>query len=74
MNTWPQRLTTNDIWPHYLTAKQLDEMHSCAVKCPFCGRPYKVGMEGFWCPDTVHCGHYTWCLPDEAAPFEQVAA
>jgi hypothetical protein len=64
----------NDIWPHHLTAKDLRRMPSCPVACRLCGRPYKVGTEGFYCPDTVHCGHYTWCLPEPAMPVKRRAA
>jgi hypothetical protein len=63
-----------NIIDHCLTAKQLAGMPDCPVPCPFCGRPYKVDMQGWYCPDSVHCGHYTWALPDEAEPAGQVAA
>jgi hypothetical protein len=59
---------------HALSTRQLATMPSCPVPCPFCGRPFKVGLEGWFCPDPVHCGHWTWCLPDEAVPAGQVAA
>jgi hypothetical protein len=43
-----------------LTTRQLAALPESPMPCPDCNRALRVGLEGQYCPDQVHCQFYMW--------------
>lgn len=57
----------------HISAAHLAAMPESDLPCPDCQRRLRVGIEGLYCPDAVHCQYMTW-IWGASAPAREKAA
>jgi hypothetical protein len=58
---------------NWITARDLASMPESPLRCPDCDRHLRVGVDGMYCSDGVHCQFYTWVWSEHAPPREVAA-